>query len=433
MLGETSTPIQSEISRGVSALMLRINAEILAGQSYDWLLDYLFVSLRSSVPYDRIGIGILEETATEPQIRLNWVRSAAPSHHLDIGYRVPLKATSLHKILESRTPRIIDDLREYLKQNPNSHSTEQALKDGIRSSLTFPLIAEGKKIGIVFFSSFQPNTYQQIHIDLFQNIAQEVAMIVSRNEIRKVVVRAETTEKTVDKMLHDLRSPIGVIDGFSNAAITERWFESLEPEAKSFFNVISRNSKFMIALLNELGELAEIKRRKPSESTASSIDLKKFVQEMSSVGQCILSRKEIGLESSDTQNLPDEVIADDFDMRRVLENLFSNAAKYSNRKTIVKFISAYDGKRLTFEVEDQGIGIPEGELPNLFREFSKTSTRPTEGEPSTGLGLAIAAEIVRKHGGEIRASSEVGRGSKFKVWIPAPRPIAESEIHNVQK
>lgn len=71
-----------------------------------------------------------------------------------------------------------------------------------------------------------------------------------------------------------------------------------------------------------------------------------------------------------------------------------------------------------FYIIDQGQGIPQSEIPKLFKEFGKTSVRPTSGENSTGLGLAIAKKIVEQHGGEINVVSEVGRGSTFSFWLP---------------
>ncbi len=69
-------------------------------------------------------------------------------------------------------------------------------------------------------------------------------------------------------------------------------------------------------------------------------------------------------------------------------------------------------------VEDTGVGIREGEIQKLFKKFSRTSAKPTGGESSTGLGLAIAKKIVELHRGEIWAESEYGQGSRFYFTLP---------------
>jgi signal transduction histidine kinase len=106
----------------------------------------------------------------------------------------------------------------------------------------------------------------------------------------------------------------------------------------------------------------------------------------------------------------------------VLENLFSNAVKYSRRGSEARFSFRREPDRLVFSVTDTGLGIPAEEIPKLFQEFGKTSVRPTEGEQSTGLGLAIAKRIVEQHKGQIMVESKPGPGSTFTFWIPSIVP-----------
>jgi signal transduction histidine kinase len=77
-----------------------------------------------------------------------------------------------------------------------------------------------------------------------------------------------------------------------------------------------------------------------------------------------------------------------------------------------------EGDFVLTKVIDQGQGIPEDELPNIFKAFQRASTKPTAGEKSTGLGLAIAKKIVEGHKGEIWVKSEVGKGSTFYFKLP---------------
>jgi signal transduction histidine kinase len=105
---------------------------------------------------------------------------------------------------------------------------------------------------------------------------------------------------------------------------------------------------------------------------------------------------------------------------QVLENLVANAVKYSRANTTitVEVSSLEDGKKIFFNVLDQGQGIPKEELKNLYREYGTTSVRPTAGEPSSGLGLAIVKQVVEAHQGEVHVESVVGVGSEFGFWIP---------------
>jgi len=129
--------------------------------------------------------------------------------------------------------------------------------------------------------------------------------------------------------------------------------------------------------------------------------------------------------------LRDEIPLIDFDrnkIEQVLNNLISNAIKYSYPNTEINIEVEREGDFLLTKVIDQGQGIPEDEQPNIFKAFQKASTKPTAGEKSTGLGLAIAKKIVEGHKGEIWVKSEVGKGSTFYFKLPmAGKPASNHE------
>jgi signal transduction histidine kinase len=101
----------------------------------------------------------------------------------------------------------------------------------------------------------------------------------------------------------------------------------------------------------------------------------------------------------------------------VLDNLLSNAIKYSYPESNVT-ISIVQKEEVIVTVKDEGQGIPKDELGDLFKPFSQTSVEATAGEKSTGLGLAIAKNIIKAHDGNIEVESEVGVGSTFFVSLP---------------
>jgi signal transduction histidine kinase len=112
------------------------------------------------------------------------------------------------------------------------------------------------------------------------------------------------------------------------------------------------------------------------------------------------------------------VEADPRKIEQVMENLLSNAIKFSPPGTTVTMTLIPMGAQVRIEVRDQGPGIPEAEQGKLFQPFQRTSVKPTGGEESSGLGLAIARRIVEAHGGRIGVESVVGSGSTFFVNLP---------------
>lgn len=214
---------------------------------------------------------------------------------------------------------------------------------------------------------------------------------------------------------HDLRNPIGVVQMYS-AFILQSLNKNLTTEQEKFIQTILKSSEFVLKLLNDLLDISKIE--------AGKIDL---VYKEDDYVQCV--RDNIDLNSIVAKNkgikivfiLKNEIQKFFFDrnkIEQVLNNLISNAIKYSfGDTTITVEISAEDDYVMT-RVIDQGQGIPAHELSKVFKAFQKTSVRSTAGEKSTGLGLAIVKKIIESHRGEIGVESIVGIGSTFYYKLP---------------
>lgn len=395
-------------------LTQEINKKLNEGIDYEKVLDFIFESLNLLIPCDRLGIAIVNES-TET-IRLNWVRSKLPIQHLGRNYTAPLKGSSLLRILETEEPRIINDLMAYAIDHPDSESTKLILLDGVRSNLTCPLKSNGKLIGIVFFSSSKFNAYEHKHIEIFQSIANELAVIVEHGRLKHCFSDSVSKDRTLRMVLHDLKAPLSIIQGHLELSANETWYQSLNPHVQKIFETLRRNTRNMFQLLGDLSEFIQV-RRELNSLNVSAVNPNEFSKEMAESGEFLARQKEISF-AADIGKLPPVSHFDHDKVRRVIENLFTNAIKFSKRGSSITFRVLSDLSHLTFAVSDQGQGIPNHEQAKLFKEFGKTSIRPTENESSTGLGLAIAKNIVEQHGGKISVVSKPGEGSTFSFWLP---------------
>ncbi len=398
-------------------LLKKVNHKLTDGVEYSKILDFLFESLAIVIPYDRIGIALIEGEGDTKQACATWMKSRLPATHLCAGYRAPIRSSSLEWILETGRPRIINDLNEYGRKHPQSKSTRLILKDGVRSSLTCPLRSRGNAIGLVFFSSYQPDTYRNEHVQTYLDIADELSVVVDNARLHREVAGGAFRERNARMLLHDLKNPLATIQGFLNLSRDMTWYHGLDKDGKEIFAALERNSKFMLELLNELAELSQM-NVEPESLNLREIGLGDLISEISQSARETTDRKAIRLRISTASNLPERIQLDRHRIRRVVDNLISNAVKFSRRGSEVHLNILRHHDHLMFEVVDEGQGIAEFELPNLFIEFGRTSARPTEGESSTGLGLAIAKKIVEQHGGQISAVSELGKGTKFSFYIP---------------
>ena len=165
----------------------RITERANAGFALEEVLNFLYEAFRSIVPYDRIGLALLEDDGM--RVRARWARSESSDLAIKKGYSAPLKGSSLEEILRTGRPRIINDLEAYLEAHPSSDSTRRIVKEGMKSSLTCPLLALGNPIGFIFFSSKNVDTYKDQHQELFSRIAGQLSVIFEKNRLYEKVLQ----------------------------------------------------------------------------------------------------------------------------------------------------------------------------------------------------------------------------------------------------
>lgn len=184
-------------TRYLSKVVEQINEGIIL----DEVLTYIYNSFHPIIPYNRIGLSLIDEDGQT--VRSFWARSELKIH-LKKGYHAPLEGSSLKKILDTGEPRIINDLEAYLGENPDSFSTRKIIGEGIRSSLTCPLIAMGKPIGFLFFSSSKKDTYKEAHVNFFLQLSGHISMVVEKSRLYEQMAdlarRLETRNTFIKKL-----------------------------------------------------------------------------------------------------------------------------------------------------------------------------------------------------------------------------------------
>jgi signal transduction histidine kinase len=214
---------------------------------------------------------------------------------------------------------------------------------------------------------------------------------------------------------HDLRSPLSVIQGFSS--LLTRHPDMPKEERLELLTMISDSIKDMIEMLNSLLNVSEIEsgnlRLNPVE-----VNLDDYLHHIAQRSRHTAEQKNITLHLDIEPGLL-PVRFDPHRIQQVMDNLLSNAFKFSHRDTqvIIRCVRI-SAQHIEISVIDQGQGIKTEELSKVFLAFQKTSTRSTAGEHSTGLGLAICKRIVELSGGQIGVESVYGQGSRFFFSLP---------------
>ncbi len=214
---------------------------------------------------------------------------------------------------------------------------------------------------------------------------------------------------------HDLRNPIGGILALAELLYLEV-ATVLTEEQRGFLSDIERSSKFMLELIDDLLDVSSIEagrlhlNRRPS-------DPRKLLEHNVGINAKLARQKQIQVGLQIEGTLP-KLSLDEGKIEQVLNNLISNAVKFSQPGAVVEVRAGVHDCGVLIAIRDQGPGIPETERDKLFQPFGRTSVASTASERSTGLGLAIARKIVEGHGGRIWMESQVGVGSVFLFTLP---------------
>ncbi len=168
----TASGCQSVIERVLEGLNL--------GRSPEDLLTSIYENLQGIVPYNRIGVAMLDDV--QGVLRAIWCRSDGATR-LSAGYSAPVAGSTLESLLRSGQPRIINDLEAYLSAKPESASTGLIVREGMRSSLTLPLLAEGRPIGVVFFSCRDKHSYREEHTAVLRALAGQIAISLEKAQL----------------------------------------------------------------------------------------------------------------------------------------------------------------------------------------------------------------------------------------------------------
>jgi len=214
---------------------------------------------------------------------------------------------------------------------------------------------------------------------------------------------------------HELRTPLTSIIGYLEMVL-EQDAEPLTTGQRQFLSTVSRNVERLATLVNELLFLVQADAGR-LQLTLAEADINQLLTEATEAAQPAANAKQIELTLEAGPLAP--AVCDRGRIAQLVDNLVSNAVKFTPQGGRVEVKAAQDGSAIALSVSDTGIGIPADELPRLFGRFFRASSATTNAIPGTGLGLAISQAIAEAHNSTITVQSTLAQGTTFRLRLAA--------------
>jgi PAS domain S-box-containing protein len=365
-------------------------------------------------------------TVNETEDFLELQASAGIYTHLNGAHgRIKIGEFKIGRIAKNRQPLTTNDVLH----DPNISSPEWARKEGMVAFAGYPLVLEGKIVGVMAMFARHPWT-RDVLAELAP-IADGLAQWARRRLAEEALVRAQTElqrhavilEQTVEErtaqlrekigeleafsysVSHDMRSPLRAMQGYSVALLNEHK-QNLNPEGQHYLERIHKAATRMDLLIQEVLTYSRIAKE---HLTLTPVDLEKLISEIRQAYP-ILQGPTVTLT---IQGPLPEVLGQEALLTQILSNLLGNAVKFlkpgNNPSVVIRAEAAGTGVKVW--VEDNGIGIDPAHFKRIFDIFGRVyGDKKFEG---TGIGLAIAKKAAERMGGDIGVESQLGQGSRF--------------------
>ena len=294
-----------------------------------------------------------------------------------------------------------------------------------RSIACVPLRVRDELKGVIEVVSKRVGSFNDKDLDMLTAIAGPVAIMIDHaqliDEVKSLHERLEKAGRVkaefLATMTHELRTPINIVMGNLDILLWG-FLGELNNRQKESLKTAMRNSGEALNLITSLLDLSRIEAGQVVVRV-EEFSLEDVWKELEMLFHTGLSGKEVELCWQAKTPLPG-LKTDKIKIKEILSNIVLNAVKFTDRGTIEVSVSSVEGgEQIEIEVKDTGVGIPEDFLPFIFEPFRQAEGSFTRSHGGVGLGLSIAKRLLNLLHGRVEVESEVGKGSTFRITIPA--------------
>ncbi len=241
-----------------------------------------------------------------------------------------------------------------------------------------------------------------------------LSQLLPRREVSPPEPRlpALSSETLFASIVHELRTPLCIITGFSEL-MADEVAGPLTSQQFHYLGQIREGAEQIETLVNDVLDFVKLREGR-MELERSPVAPQEAMRMIADSFSALAHQRKVRIVINASPSLP-KIHADPQRLKQIFNNLVSNALKFTPEGGTIHLSAHPQGERVVFRVSDSGIGIPHESLSRLFEGFYQV--RPNQG--GTGLGLMISKQLVEAHGGQIQVSSELGKGTTFTFTLPA--------------
>ena len=316
--------------------------------------------------------------------------------------------------------------------------------DKINAEVMLPIDIQKNKLGslMIFGPKESKEIYNNRDLEILESIAAEIGISLEnallykeatefnkklKNEIDKATKKLKEQNESLKQLdqaktefigiaSHQLRTPLTGIRWFTELLLKNKE-NNLNNKQIGFLNQLSASNQRMARLVNDLLDVSHLETGQKFEIMPSNFNVNGIIEEVLKENIYLISIKNLTVVNKIPSSL--KISADREKIKQVLQNLFSNATKYSRNNSQITLSFTKNNKGdIVFCINDQGVGIPKGQQKKIFTKFFRASNASSQHGDGTGLGLYIAKEIIKAHGGDVWFDSIPDKETNFYVSLP---------------
>jgi signal transduction histidine kinase len=325
-------------------------------------------------------------------------------------------------VFERRTIHVHDLAAE---ESDYPEGSQDARRDGHRTTLATPLLSEDIPIGAILIRRMEVRPFSQKQIELLETFADQAAIAIEnvrlfdeiQDKSRQLELASQHKSQFLASMSHELRTPLNAIIGLTEMLVANAARFGTE-KAQEPLRRVNAAGTHLLALINQVLDLSKIEAGK-LELNPQRVELTPLIDEVIGTARQLAEQNKNRLVVEAQENLG-ALTVDPMRLRQILLNLLSNACKFTKEGEVkLRARKVANGRDwIELAVSDTGIGMTAEQQAKLFEEFSQADATTSQRFGGTGLGLAITRKLARMMSGDVTVASEPGKGSVFTVRLP---------------